>query len=71
MHTYLASTEVFQYFPSLSYSAWHKPECLQIRHDLFALYNLAILNEDLKIHDFILTNLEYHSARTWDKVYPW
>jgi len=28
IYTYLELLQVFQYFPSLSYSAWHKPDCL-------------------------------------------
>ena len=28
IYTYLEPSEVFQYFASLSYSAWRKPECL-------------------------------------------
>lgn len=52
IHTYMELLHMFHYFAPLSYSTWHKPDCLWIGHDLFVFY-VAIFGEELRVHDFI------------------
>lgn len=51
-YTDLEPSEAFQYFASLSSSTWHKLGASEPGRIYLLFYNLAILSEDLRIHDF-------------------
>lgn len=48
----LEPSEAFQYLASLSSSAWHKLGAPEPGRIYLLFYNLTMLSEDLRIHDF-------------------